>query len=265
MAYPFTGGRVVANVATTSFRRNVISGDNVESGGVATQSTSPRSAYLQQLFTNGSSIHAFGALVASLGVQYVVLAKTVDWTSYSWLADQKDLHLVLDTPSIEVWRNLAYAGVGQRVTKLTSVSSISGLLTLAKSNNLNGGAVVKSESPTNSSNTSIVVPNGLSSARASSKLPAVQQLSPVAYRVAFGSPGWVTVDAPYELGWSLNGRSAMATVEGTLLVRVSTDGGILRFTPWTMVRLGYILSAGVFSVLAVFLAVERRRRANRAP
>jgi len=27
-------------------------------------------------------------------------------------------------------------------------------------------------------------------------------------------------------------------------VRVGTGGGVLRFTPWTMVRLGYILSAG---------------------
>ena len=29
MAYPFTGGRVVANLGPTSFRRPVISGDNV--------------------------------------------------------------------------------------------------------------------------------------------------------------------------------------------------------------------------------------------
>jgi hypothetical protein len=265
MEYPFTSGRVVADVAPTSFRRNVISGDNVESDGVETQSTSPRSAYLEQLFANGPAINALGALVAPLGVQYVVLAKTVDWASYSWLADQKDLHLVLDTPSLEVWRNAAYAGVGQRVTKLTSVSDINGLLTLAKSNDLNAGAVVKGGGATNSSNSSSVIPNGLSAAGSSSKLPAVQQLSPVAYRVASGSPGWVTVDAPYERGWSLNGRSATATVEGTLLVRVGTGGGVLRFTPWTMVRLGYILSAGVFTVWAVFLAVERRRRATRAP
>ena len=263
MSYRFTNNRVIANIAPTSFRRNVISGDNVESGGVETQSTSPRSAYLQQLFVNGPVIKVFGALVAPLGVQYVVLAKTVDWTSYRWLADQKDLHLVLDTPSLEVWRNLAYVGVGQRVTKLTSVSNIDGLLTLAKSNDLNAGAVVKGASATNPSNSSAVVPNGISSVGSSSKLPVVRQLSPVAYRVASGSPGWVTVDAPYQRGWSLDGRSATATVEGTLLARVGTDGGVLRFTPWALVRLGYILSSGVFIVLAVFLVVERRRRATR--
>jgi hypothetical protein len=264
MEYPFTNGRVVANVAPSSFRRNVISGDNVESGGVETQSTSPRSAYLQQLFANGPITNVFGALVAPLGVQYVVLAKTVDWTSYNWLANQKELRLVLNTSSLEVWRNMAYVGVGQRVTKLTSVSSVSGLLTLARSNELNGGAVVKSSSATNSSNSSAVVAKGVASAGSTSKLPTVQQLSPVAYRVASGRPGWVTVDAPYERGWSLNGRSATATAEGTLLVRVGKDGGVLRFTPWAIVRLGYILSGGVFIVLAVFILVERRRRTTRA-
>jgi len=264
MEYPFTNARVVANVAPMSFQRNVISGDNVESGGVETQSTSPRSAYLGQLFANGPVIHVFGALVAPLGVQYVVVAKAVDWMSYRWLADQKDLRLVLNTSSLEVWRNMAYAGVGQRVTTLSSVSSFSDLLTLARSHNLNEGAIVKSAGAANSSNASAVVAKGVAAVGSSSKLPAVQQLSPVAYRVASGSPGWVTVDAPYERGWSLDGRSATATAEGTLLVRVGNDGGVLQFTPWAMVRLGYILSGGVFIVFAVLLVVERRRRATRA-
>src|ERR1039458_4331161 len=144
-SYPFTSGRVIANVGPTSFRRNVISGDNVEADNVETQSTSPRSAYLEQLFHEGTKISNFGALVAPLGVQYVVLSKAVDWPSYSWLNHQKDLTLVLDDQSLEVWRNLAYEGVGQRVTKLKSVTSIAGLLTLAKMNELGDGAVVLSK------------------------------------------------------------------------------------------------------------------------
>jgi hypothetical protein len=41
MAYPFTGGRVVANLGPSSSRRDVIAGDNVQVGSVETQSTSP--------------------------------------------------------------------------------------------------------------------------------------------------------------------------------------------------------------------------------
>ena len=251
MKYPFTNGRVVANMAPTSFERNVISGDNVEANDVETQSTSPRSAYLQELFANGTSISEFGALVAPLGVQYVVLAKTVDWASYIWLDNQKDLKLVLDNPSLEVWRNLAYVGVGQRVSKLTSVSSFTGLLTLAKANKLGDGAVVIRSSTVSSSS-----PVNSSTPR------AVHQLSPVAYQIAPGTPGWVTVDATYQRGWSLNGQSATATAEGTVLVRVGAEGGVLRFTPWGLVRLGYIVSGGVFTACAILLVVDKRRRSN---
>ena len=263
MAYSFTNDRVIANVAATSFRRNVISGDNVEASGVATQSTSPRSAYLQRLFANGPRLHSFGALVAPLGVQYVVLAKAVDWSSYGWLAGQTDLHVVLDTPALEVWRNSAYFGVGQRVTTLTSVSGFGGLISLARSHELGAGAVVTGSGATSSSNSPVAPPTGQASARSPAKPSAVRQLSLVAYRIAGGAPGWVTVDAPYERGWSLNGRSATATAEGTVLVRVGVHGGVLRFTPWGMVRLGYIVSSGAFAAMVAVLVVERRRRPTR--
>jgi hypothetical protein len=263
MEYPFTNGRVVDNVAPTSFRRNVISGDNVEGEislnvGVETQSTSPRSAYLQQLFVNGNRTNSFGVLVAPLGVEYIVLAKAVDWTSYGWLNNQKDLKLVLDDQSLEVWRNLAYEGVGQRVTKVTSVSDIAGLLSLAKDNELGAGAVVIRRGSTISSNSSSAPTNGSSAQDLANH--SVRQLSPVAYRISSGAPGWVTVDTTYERGWSLNGKAATATAEGTVLVRVGAKGGVLRFTPWGMVRLGYIVSGGVFMVLLLVLLVEPRRR-----
>ena len=255
MEYPFTDGRVIANVGPTTFRRNVISGDNVQADDIQTQSTSPRSAYLEQLFNDGMKTKEFGELVRPLGVQYVVLSKTVDWPSYSFLNHQKDLKLILDNQSLEVWRNLAYEGVGQRVAKLTTVSGISGLLTLAKFNELGAGAVITSRS-TKSSGSFAKNPTHVSS----STKPSVHQLSPVAYRISSGTPGWVTVDAPYQRGWSLNGRAATSTAEGTVLVRVGAKGGILEFTPWRLVRLGYIVSAGVFIALSLVLAVEPRRR-----
>jgi len=257
MEYPFTNGRVVANVAPTSFRRNVISGDNVEANNVETQSTSPRSAYLQKLFTDGPHLEQFGTLVAPLGVQYVVLAKTVDWTSYSWITHQKDLKLVLNTPSLEVWRNTAYGGVGQRVAKPTSVSGVSGLLTLARFNELGDGAVVTSRGSSSSSGT---ISKTSTSAQGLAKSRDVQQLSPVAYRIATGPAGWVVVDTPYERGWSLNGRPAIESAEGTVLVRVGRNGGVLQYSPWGMVRLGYTLSAAVVFVCALILVVARRRR-----
>ncbi|MHB1209391.1 MAG: hypothetical protein ACYC1I_06745 [Acidimicrobiales bacterium] len=252
MAYSFTNNRVVANVGATSFSRNVISADNVESGGVATQSTSPRSAYLQQLFANGTDLKEFGALVAPLGVKYVVLAKTVDWRSYNWLNAQSDLRLVFNSDSLEVWKNSAYYGVGTRTSKLKEVSSFAELLALAKSHELGTavvlrtGAAIPTLSRGNEPKSS--VPLGTLARR-----PAVQILSPVAYRVHPGPPGWISVDAPFQRGWTLNGRKATSSAEGTILVHTDGRGGVLVFNPWRMARLGYEISIGVFLALLAVL------------
>jgi len=258
MEYPLSHGRVITNVGPTAFRRNVISGDNVEADNVETQSTSPRSSYLENLFQEGNMTSSFGALITPLGVRFVVLSKAVDWVSYSWLNDQKDLTLVLDDRSLEVWRNLAYDGVGQRVAKLSSVTDIAGLLALAKENELGDGAVVMAKS-TNTS-FSATTPRASALANVSTTRMSVRQLSPVAYQISKGSPGWVTVDATYQKGWSLNGHAAKKSAEGTVLVRVGAKGGELVFTPWRLVRLGYIISISTFASLVLILIAESQRR-----
>jgi hypothetical protein len=249
MEYPFTDGRVVANLAPTSFSRNVISGDDVQVDDVETQSTSSRSAYLQRLYSVGPQLTAFGALVAPLGVKYVVLAKAVDWTDYVWLDRQKDLKLVLNDSSLEVWRNEAYRGVGHRVSTLGSVPNFEALLTLANNNELGTGAiVVRSKAK--------ILPPPSVAAR------SVHQLSQVAFRIGPGTPGWIAIDAAYQPGWSFDGRPAIQSAEGTVLVRAGARGGVLQFTPWGLVRLGYIVSGGVFVCLAVLALAYRRRRVS---
>lgn len=266
MSYPFTSNRVVANIGAGEFRRTVISGDDVQAGGVESQSTSPRSAYLQVLFSEGPAVREFGALVAPLGVQYLVLAKTVDWASYSWLSDQRDLTVIIDTPSLEVWRNKDYAGIGWRAPKLTSVTGADGLLTLAKADGLVGRALVISSGDPGPPNADSSQSNQVDVGSSSSP-PTVQELSPVAYRIAAGNPGWVSVDAPFQHGWILNGQPAIKSAEGTLLVRVGASGGLLQFTPWRLVRLGYILSASTFVLFSALVIVgfplENRRRMKR--
>jgi hypothetical protein len=124
LSFPFTG-RVIANPAPSSFSRPVIYGDNVEAGGESTESTSPRSAYIEGLLSRGPDITNFGSQLVPLGVQYVLLSETVDWSSYSWLARQPDLRLVYQEGGLEVWRNTAYHGIasgGRAVTRLSSVA-----------------------------------------------------------------------------------------------------------------------------------------------
>jgi hypothetical protein len=246
MEYPFTDGRVVSNVAPTSFSRNVISGDNVEAYQVETQSTSPRSAYLQKLYSAGDALTSFGGLVAPLGVEYVVLAKTVDFASYGWLSHQSDLRLVFNSSSLEVWRNSAYVGVGHRVSKLTSVRNLSGVEALAAFGQLGSGAVIT---------TSVSGP-----AQVGQEGQSVRQISPVAYEVPPGRPGWVEIDTAYQPGWSLDGRPAIQSAEGTVLLPAGARGGLAQFTPWGLLKLGYILSGGTFLLLLIVSVWSRRRK-----
>jgi hypothetical protein len=142
---------------------------------------------------------------------------------------------------------------------VTSVPGIAGLLALAKVNKLGDGAVVIGKVSAGTSTSGAPKKSSAPTSGSTTRL-TVRQLSPVAYRISSGTPGWVSVDAAYQRGWSLNGRAATSTAEGSVLVRVGAKGGILEFTPWRMVRLGYIVSAGVFIALLLVLAVDPRRR-----
>jgi hypothetical protein len=113
LAFDFTQGRVIGNPAPTSFTGDVISGTNPQLQGLP-ESPSASSAYIQRVLDSQSASGPVGKVLAPLGVQYIALAKTVDWRSYHWLSGQPTLHLVFDSPSLELWRNLAYAGIGHR-------------------------------------------------------------------------------------------------------------------------------------------------------
>ncbi|MGB8197878.1 MAG: hypothetical protein WCF25_12810 [Acidimicrobiales bacterium] len=260
LSYPFTNDRVVANLTPSLFTRNVISGDNVEAGGVETQSTSLESKYLQELYARGSTLKHFGALIAPLGVKYVVLSKTVDWPAYLWLTHQSDLKMILDTSSLEVWKNLAYDRIGQPHVTLSAVASLNDAVKEVKNADSSFGLVSprvarKAKSLATSASTSTA---GVTSG------DAVSMVSPVAFHIDPGSPGWVEIDEPYQVGWSLNGVAALPSAEGSMLVYVGAHGGNVVFTPWRSARLGYIISGGAFLLIVLALNFERVRRRARS-
>ncbi len=263
LSYPFTGNRVVANLTTSLFSRNVISGDNVEAGGIETQSTSLESRYLSALYSRGTSLQHFGALIAPLGIRYVVLSKTVDWPAYLWLARQSDLKPILNTASLEVWKNLAFDNIGQSHVTLTVVSSLTDALRRVK----NSGSAIGLVSP-RVARAAKSLAAAASSCGATTTHPtgdAVSKLSPVAFHIDPGSPGWVQIDEPFQVGWSIDGVAALPTIEGSMLVHVGRDGGNLVFTPWRSARLGYLISGGAFMVMLLTLCVERVRRGRWRP
>ena len=114
MLYPFTNGHVIANLGSNLFTRDVISGDNVEAGGVNSQSTSPRSSFIQSLLTSSPTVKHLGSLLEPLGVQFIVLSKNTNWLSYAWISQQPDLKLIADNSSLSIYENLSYVSKNEK-------------------------------------------------------------------------------------------------------------------------------------------------------
>lgn len=91
----------------------------------------------------------------------------------------------------------------------------------------------------------------------------VQELSPVAYRIAAGRPGLVTLPVAYSPGWALGSRKGVELPDGELAVRVPASGGVVRFTPYPEVLACEIGSGAVFLMaLAAAFYFRRRKRAS---
>lgn len=210
-SYTFTDNRVIANPAPSSFSGDIISSTNPQFAGAPALHRDPQSAYIERLLAESGGTGAFGALVAPLGVQYVALTSSADWRSYNWLDRQSDLRRIVDTPSIQLFKNTAFTDLGRR-----------------------GGS-------------------------------AVQRLSPVAYRIPPGRPGWITVAVGYQPGWTLDGHPARATTEGLVSVWAGPSGGVLRFRPWSWALIGDAVSLVLLGGLAIALVVARVRRSRASP
>ena len=102
---PWTGDRVVANPMQGFFDRPVISADDLEAGPIVTESSDPRSLFLQFCLDRGNRLTEFGRILAPLGIRYVILAKVPGSQSFAWLSRQRDLHRVFGSAEIVIYRN----------------------------------------------------------------------------------------------------------------------------------------------------------------
>ena len=95
----------LGNPAPSFFDKPVIGGDNMEVGGIYSQSTDPTSRYIEFLLQNSEDITNLGELVAPINVRYVILAKEVDYKKYDFLYSQEDLELIIENENLIVFKN----------------------------------------------------------------------------------------------------------------------------------------------------------------
>ena len=101
----WTGNRVVANPMQGYFTRPMISADDLEAGSIETETSNPRSLFLQFCLSEGNRGSEFGRLLAPLGIRYVIVAKVPGAESFGWSGRQHDLRRVFNGRHIAVYQN----------------------------------------------------------------------------------------------------------------------------------------------------------------
>ena len=239
--FDFTAGRSVATPADAFFRRRVLSSDAVELGPLRTDSTSRRTAYLDQLIAGGGGTD-FGRMVAPLGVRYVVLAHGSEDASYAWLARQTDLRRLLTTPSIDVYEVLP-SGTGRVVARRVVPD-------LAAAQALSAAGILGTEAVTTTGSADGTMPS-----TASGRL---HRLDATSWQLDAGTPGWVVVPEEWSAGWRTDGEQGVPTLAGTVALRVSGGPTVVDYRPWTWIRLGIAVSLLTLVALVALGLVEHR-------
>jgi hypothetical protein len=222
LAFPFTG-RVVANPGTSMFGRQAIVGDNIELQQQRTDSHLDRSRYLEDLFDRPEQACNFGRLVAPLGVEYVFLAKTVDWKKYTWISDQADIEVAAEWPDAALLRNRSFLGRAYATS---------------------GG------------------PEGECGAASAGETVDQLRASEVAARVRVRSGPEVVLTEPFDPSWRAEGRRPRITSAGSMVFETGNGVLDIRYSRWPLVRAGYVLSSASGVVCLALVVVGRRRSSS---
>ena len=102
---PWTGDRVVAEPMQGYFDRPVVAADDLEAGPIVTETSNPRSLFLQFCLNQGNRFTEFGRILAPLGIRYVILARIPGAQSFAWLGRQRDLRRVFGSAQVVIYRN----------------------------------------------------------------------------------------------------------------------------------------------------------------
>ena len=243
--FSFSDYRTIATPANAFFGRTVLTSDAVELPGLRTDSTSLRTAYVDRLVADGGG-GAFGRLVAPLGVEYVVLAKTPELLNYSWVADQPDLELVMDTETMAVYR-VAPRGTGRVVTNW--LADYPAAVDAAQSGRLGSQAVLPGSTEGRPSR--------------AEESGALTRQSPTAWRGEPGSAGWVVIPEEYSEGWQIDGRPGVPTLAGTVAMEVGPEATTVEYAPWRFLRPATLASLGVLGLLIIGGLIEHRHAFSR--
>lgn len=259
LAFPWTQQRAVASPMGSFFDRDVIIDGRLGLGGLESQTADARSRYLRFITDHGSRTMHMGNLIAPLGVRYVMLVKTGDWASYSWLEEQTDLQVIRSWPDLELFENLEPVSPIYAPERLVTVRDWGEVVGLARRMRLTDLAIpVRDPQPGPIRVPDIAIPSGVTEPL------TPQRTGPVGFDIASPGDGWIAFTQPFDPAWRLDGKPPLANLGVTNLFEAPPTRTVaeVRYSRWPLVRLSYALSA-TFVLASLVLAIDARRRRSK--
>lgn len=254
MSFPWTQDRLVANPLSSYFHRETIVGDNIEVGDIETQSTNPRSKYIEDVMARWLGTKNFGNLVAPMGVRYILLAKEDDWMDYRWLEQQEDIRLVREWEDLRLYENMVAAPTAYSTDRKITFRNMDELVAAAAVIRLTDYAIEIDPSATS--------PPDLSPANAGPL--RVKKHSPVDYELLGSGKGRYTVfTEPFDAEWAIGEERASANLGATNFFEIAPREGMrIKFLRWRLMLVGYSISGATLLAILVYWirSVVKRRR-----
>jgi hypothetical protein len=247
--FAFTDGRTVATPASAYFARPTLVSDAVELPGLRTDSTSLRSAYVDQIVGEAGA-DALGPLLAPLGVEYVAVAEGVGRPEDTdWVAGQPGIEQVMTSPTMTLYR-VTRSAVGR--VGPARIADFGAAVMGYRDQGWGTEAVLPTD------------PGAVGSAQASTSNGGIARTSPTEWSIAAGQPGWVVVPEEWSAGWvTADGTAAVPTLAGTSAVRVGSGATVVEFGPWRLLGPAILGSLAVLGALILGGLVEHRRELSR--
>jgi hypothetical protein len=230
-------GRITINPAPDFFAKPAISGENIEWGGIETQSQKPTQHYVYFLLSNKDKIKNLGKLLVPLNVKYIILLKEVDYQNYAFLYDQEDLELIYENSKVVLFKN-KYPTGKIYLTRKIQTADWNKLLTSDSQSQLEKNIALK--------------------------LQPVKytEISPVEYKVKVESEGYVILTEPFNEGWKLNGEKPTANLGLTNAFYVEKPGVYtIYFEKFNFLLTCYIISLISFIACLTYVVHQPLKKA----
>lgn len=246
--FNFSSGRVIANPCANYFGPKAIQSQNAELPGLLTSNTTEYYAFLNYIISKSNFQGSFGQVLNVLGIQDIVLFKTADYKSYSFLNRQSDLKVAFDGKTIEVLRNLDFQTTRPIVNAPISLQSWGGIISLEQNQRLLNTVTVTDHQSAGAIIPPEVLSNPAVAGRAKVLIDPYGRIT-----VSASSSGYVEIPYPWIKGWTINDHQVQETATGQILLKVNKGSSTITFEPRSIAILTDIFSLAIISSGVLYL------------